>query len=46
MAGHAHMHVVHCAPDYLGKQNPDAVIAEDADRPDDVAASIFLQVGK
>ena len=46
MAGDAQMHVVHCAPDYLGKQNPDAVIAEDADRPDDVAASIFLQVGK
>ena len=46
MAGDAHMHVVHRAPDDLWKENPDPVVAEDTDRPDDVAASIFLEVGK
>jgi len=46
MSGDAQMHVVHCATDYLWKENPDSVVAEDADCPNDVATAVFLQVGK
>jgi hypothetical protein len=43
--GYAEVKVIYRPANNLRKENPDSVIAEDANRPPDVSPAIFLEIG-
>ena len=42
----AALQIVDRAPNHQGEKNPNAVMQENAEGPQDVGATVFLQVGK
>ena len=46
MACNAEMQVINGSADYLREENPDSVIAEDADRSPNVSPPVFLKIWK